>query len=180
MKKQNLIFSALTTTAMAGLLTFASAAQAGPNCDHKGGKGGHAKHSQMSDADKAAHMEKRLNRMATKLGLSDEQKTKVQALKLTGKNEIKPLRDESRALRTEIRGLDSSATDYAAKLADAANRQAEITRQLIVAKGTQHQQMATILTTEQLAQMKEMRTNRKGGKRGGKRHHRKHGNKQES
>ncbi len=180
MKTRTLLATTIATTTIAGLMTFASIAQAGPNCGGKGNKGGHAKHSQMSDTDRAAHMEKRLTRMAAKLGLSDEQKTQVQALKLNSRNDIKPLRDEQRALRKEIRQLDPNATDYAAKLADAANRQAELTRQMIVAKGTKRQEMASILTPEQLAKHKEMRASRKGGKRGGKRHHRKHGKKQES
>ncbi len=179
MKTQTLLTTTLATSAIAGLLTFASVAQAGPNC---GGKKGHAKYSQMSDADKTERMEKRLNRMATKLGLSNEQKTKVQALKQNSRNEIKPLRNEQRALRKEIRQLDPNANDYTAKLADAANRQAELTRQMIIAKGNKRQQMATILTPEQLAKKKEMRSNRKARfqKRMHKKHHRKHGSQQQS
>ncbi len=171
MKTQNILFKTLATTAIASLLTLGSVAQAGPNCG--GGKGGHAKYGEMSDATKAERMQKRMDRMATKLGLSEEQKTKVQALKTNSMNEIKPLREEQRALRTEIRNLDPTASDYTAKLADAANRQAELTRQMTVARGTQRQQMASILTTEQLAKQKELRASRKDGKRGGKRHHRK-------
>jgi len=169
MRRNTLLTTALASTAMASLLTFSSFANAGPSAD---GKSGHAKHSQMSDEAKAAHMEKRLNRMATKLGLTDEQKTKVKALKQTSRNEIKPLRNEQRALRKEIRDLDPKATDYTAKLADAANRKAELTRQMIIAKGNNRQQMATILTTEQLAKVKELRDSRKG--KSHKRKHRKH------
>lgn len=178
MKKRTILASSIVTTAIAGFLTFAGVSHASP----EGGKGGYGKHSQMSDADRAARMEKRLNRMASKLGLTDEQKTQLQALKTNSKNEFKPLRDEMRTLRQEIRNLDPKASDYSAKLADAANRQAELTRQMTVSKGAQRQQMATILTTEQLAKMKEMRGSRKGGKRGGKRrgHKGKHGQKQES
>ena len=173
MKTRTLLTTTIATSAIAGLLTFASVANAGPNCGGKNhNKGGHAKYGQMSDATKAERMQKRLDRMATKLGLSDEQKTKVQALKQNSRNEIKPLRNEQRALRKEIRQLDPSATDYAAKLADAANRQAELTRQMTIAKGTKRQQMANILTPEQLAKKKEMRANRKDGF--GKRMHRKH------
>ena len=163
----------LASTAIAGLLSFASVAQAGPNC------GGFAKHGQkygqMSDAKKSERMQKRMDRMATKLGLTDEQKTQVQALKQNSRNEIKPLRNERRALRREIRQLDPNASDYASKLADAANRQAEITRQLIIVRGTKRQQMSTILTPEQLAKKKEMRANRKARfhKRKHMRHHRK-------
>ncbi len=179
MKTRTLLATTIATSAMAGLITFASVAQAGPNCGGKGGKSGYAKHGQMSDTDRAAHMEKRLTRMAAKLELSDEQKTQVQAFRQNSRNEIKPLRNEKRALRQEIRQLDPKAADYEEKLADAANRQAELTRQMIVAKGTQRMQMATILTPEQLAKHKEMRANRKGKfqKRMHRKHHKKHGGK---
>ena len=60
MKKQTLLTTTLATSAIAGLLTFASVANAGPNC---GGKNKHGqKYSQMSDAEKTERMEKRLNR----------------------------------------------------------------------------------------------------------------------
>lgn len=182
MKRRTLLTTALASTAMASFFTFANVAQAGQNCGDKGGKGGYAKHAQMSDASKTGHMQKRLDRMSTKLGLSDDQKTQLQALKLNNRNDIKPLRDEQRALRKVIRELDPSASDYANKLADSANQQAELTRQMIVAKGNQRQQMATILTPEQLAKKKEMRASHKGGnhKRKGNRHHRKHGKQQQS
>ncbi|MEH6456675.1 MAG: Spy/CpxP family protein refolding chaperone [Cocleimonas sp.] len=177
MKTQTLLTTTFATTAIVGLLTFTNIANAGPNC---GGKGDHGKHgqkySQMSDADRTERMEKRLNRMATKLGLTDTQKTQLQALKQNSRNEIKPLRNEQRALRKEIRQLDPNAGGYAANLADAANRQAELTRQMIIAKGNKRQQMASILTPEQLAKKKEMRMNRKARfhKRKHMRHHKKH------
>lgn len=163
----------VASTLMTGLLAFASISNAGPGFGHKGG---YEKYSQMSEAEKAEHMEKRLNRMAKKLNLSDEQKTQMRALKQNRRNEIKPLRNEQRAIRKEIRQLDTNASDYQAKLADAANRQAEITRQMIIAKGNQRQQMATILTPEQLAKKKEMRAKRKAKYH--KKMHRKHHRKQ--
>lgn len=169
MKKQTLF----ATTLITSLLAFGSFAQAGPDY---GGKGGHAKWSNMSESDRSERMQKRLDRMASKLGLSAEQKTQVQALKQNRRNEMKPLRNEQRTIRKEIRQLDPNANDYAAKLADAANRQAEITRQMIIAKGNQRQQMATILTPQQLAKKKEWRAKRKAKfhKRNHKRHHRKY------
>lgn len=169
----------LATTLISGLLAVGTIANAGPGFGHKGGYG---KYSQMTEAEKSEHMEKRLNRMAKKLGLSDEQKTQMRALKQNRRNEIRPLRNEQRAIRKEIRQLDPNASDYAAKLADAANRQAEITRQMIIAKGNQRQQMATILTPEQLAKKKEMRANRKARfhKKMHRKHHRKNRQQSES
>ena len=153
MKTQTLI----VTTVLAGLLTLGGIAQA----DSYKGKDKHAKYGQMSEAERTAHKQKRLDRMAEKLGLSNEQKTQIQALKQNNHNEIKPLRNEQRVLRQEIRQLDPNASDYAAKLADAANRGAELKRQMIIAKGNKRKQMAAILTPEQLAKMKEMKSKRR-------------------
>ena len=168
--KKTLLVSTIATTAIASLLTFTNVANAAP-------EGEKAKYGQMTSADKSARMEKRMNRIAKKLGLTDAQKTQMQALKTNSKNEIKPLRDEMKSLRKEMRSLDPKALDYSAKLADVANRKAELSRQMTIIKGSQRQQMANILSAEQLATMNKMRDSRKGGKRGGKRHHRKHGKK---
>lgn len=163
----------LASTLLTSLIAFSSVSHAD---SEYGNKGGHAKHSQMTEAKKSERMEKRLNRMATKLGLSDDQKTQLRALKQNRRNEIKPLRDEQRAIRKEIRQLNPNASDYEAKLAGAANRQAEITRQMIITKGSQRQQMAAILTPEQLAKKKAMQAKRKAKfhKKMHRKHHRKH------
>jgi len=161
----------LATTLISGLLAVGTIAHAGPGSGHKG----HGKYSQMTEEQKSERMEKRLNRMAKKLGLSEDQKTQLRTLKQNRSNEYKPLRNEKRAISQEIRELDPNASDYAAKLADAANRQAEITRQMIIAKGNQRQQMAAILTPEQLAKKNEMHSKRKARyhKKMNRKHHRK-------
>jgi len=82
-------------------------------------------------------------------------------MKQNSRNEMKPLRFEKRALRKELRNLDPSASDYSAKLADIANRKAEIVRQMTILRGSKRQQIVQILTPEQQAKFKEMRKNRK-------------------
>ena len=150
MKTQILLISTLIT----GLVAFNTVAFAGPDCDDKSR---YAKYNQMSEEEKSERVEKRLSRMATQLNLTDEQIDQLRILKQTRRNEIKPLRSEQRAIRKEIRQLNPNDNDYAAKLADAANRQSELVRQLIIAKGYQRLQMASILTPEQLDKKKLMR-----------------------
>jgi len=150
----------LITSTIAGLLTFTNISLASPGY----GKNGSSKYSQMTEAEKAEHMQKRLDRMASKLGLTEEQKAEIQELKQTGNNDLQPLFIEKKELEKEIRELDTSVIDYADKLADAANRQAELTRQLIIAKGNQRQRINSILTPEQLEMKNEMKKNRKGKK----------------
>lgn len=155
----------LIGSAVAGIVALSSIAYAGPSCKHGGGK-----HGEYSAEQKAEYMQKRLDRMATKLGLSETQKTQVQALMQNHRNTMKPLRDEKRALREEMKALDPVATDYADKLAGIANRKGELESQITIANGNKRQQMAQILTPEQQSKMKEMRMSRKGKRHHGKRH----------
>jgi len=148
---------------LAGALAVTTAAYAGPHCK-KGGK-----HGKWSAEDKAAFMEKRMERMASKLELTDEQKEGMKSLMENHRNAMKPLHDEKRAIRQEMMNLDPKADDYAAKLADIANRKAEISRQITIARGEKRQKMAQLLTPEQLAKKQEMRAEH--GKRRGMRHH---------
>lgn len=167
MKRRTLLLTALPASFISALLVWGNVAHAGPGCGGKGKHGGY----EMSAERQAKHMEKKLNRIAKKLDLSSEQKAKMKQLRETHKNEMKPLRDEKRAIREEMRKLDANANDYAAKLADVANRQAEVSRQLTIAKGNFRQQIASILTPEQLAKKEELRGKFEKKHR---RHHRKH------
>ncbi len=154
----------LMGSAIVGLLGVGNVVYAGPHCKHGGGKQG--KYSHHNDQDRSAFMQNRFKRMASKLSLSETQQTQVQALRQNHQNTMKPLRNEKRGLRKEMRLLDPTATDYSAKLADIANRKAELTRQMTIAGGNKRQQMSLILTPEQLAKKQAMRVSRKD------RHHR--------
>ena len=143
-------------SAIAGALALGTIAYAGPMCKHGGGK-----HGEYSAEKKVEYMQKRMERMSSKLGLTDNQKTQVQTLIQNHRNTMKPLRNEKRALRQEMKNLDPAATDYSAKLADVANRKAELVSQITLANGNKRQKMAQILTPEQRTKMQEMRANRK-------------------
>lgn len=144
---------------IAGALAMGTMANAGPMCK-KGGKYG-GKHGM----DKSEFMQKRLDRMSTKLGLADDQKTKVQELMKNHRNAMKPLRDEKRAIRTEMMSLDATAADYDSKVEDIANRKSVVVRQMTIERANKRKQMTGILTPEQLAAKKAMHENRRG-KRG--------------
>lgn len=153
-------------------LSISSIAQAGPHCNKFGdGKHGY-KHGFKQGNKHGFHhrkspefMQKRLDRMAKKLALSDTQKQQVQALMQNHRNTVKPLRNEKHSLRKEMKRLDPSVSDYSAKLADIANRKAELVRQITIAQGNKRQQMVQILTDEQRAKRKAMRARHHGAKR---------------
>jgi len=161
MKNSTRLVTIITSTAIAGLLAFGNVAQA----ESGSGKGGKAKYSQMTDAEREAKMLEKVNRLAEKLGLSEAQKIQMISLKQSSKTQNSPLRQEMRALSKELKTLDPQSNDYAVKQA----RQGDLKNQLKAAKENERQQLAVILTPEQLAAMEEMKSNRKGGKKGGKR-----------
>ena len=144
---------------VAGALALGTMAHAGPNCKNGG------KHGAKGGMDKSEFMQKRFDRMSTKLGLSDTQKTKVQELMQNHRNAMKPLRDEKRALRTEMMSLDTTDPAYDSKVGGIANRKSAIVRDMTIARANKRKQMAGILTAEQQAAKKAMHERRKG-KRG--------------
>jgi len=152
MKTRTLLLSTLLTA----FLTLTTSAQAD---SHTNNTAQYDKSFDSSKHDK--RRQKRLARMAEKLGLSEQQKVQVNTLRQNHRNEAKPLRTEKRALRKELHKLDPNDATYAAKLADIANRQAAVERQLIILKGNKRQQMSRILTPEQMAKRKEMHAKRK-------------------
>ena len=139
---------------VAGALAMGTMANADSMCN-KGGKHG------KKGMDKSEFMQKRFDRMSTKLGLTAEQKTKVQELMQNHRNVMKPLRDEKRALRTEMMNLDPTADDYDAKVSGIANRESDNVRATTIAQANKRKQMAGILTPEQQATKKAMHENRK-------------------
>jgi len=164
--KRIFLTTSFASAVLASTMVLGTAAYASPNGGkHCGGKHGGGKHGGKPTVEM---MQKRLDRMAYKLGLSDAQKQQLITLKENKRNNMKPLREQGRALSKQIAQLDPKASDYDQKLAGIANTKAELTRSKIIAKGEMRKQMANILTPEQQAKMKELRKNRKGGSRHGK------------
>ncbi len=152
----------LLSSLLVSTLAISSVAQASPE--------GHyfKKHGKPS----AERIQKRFDRMAKKLDLSDVQKQQIKALKENRRNSMKPLREQRKELRGQMATLNPRASDYDQNVAEIANTKAELTRSMTIARGSSRKQMATILTVEQQAKLKKMRANRRGGFRRGfaKRH----------
>ncbi len=144
------------TSLLASTMVIGTAAYASPDGGKWKGKHGGKPTAEM--------MQKRLDKMAEKIGLSDGQKQQVKALFESKKSEREAKRAEYKALQEQMSQLDPTASDYDAKLASIANTKAELSRQKTIEKGEMRKQMALILTPEQQVKMKEMR---KGGKRHG-------------
>ena len=120
------------------------------------------------------HQEKRLQHLSEQLGLSDEQRARMQEL-MVAPTDRKANRDEQRDLHRQIRELDTRASDYNERL-DALILQAQ--QQLaerIRAMQAKRLAMQEILTDEQEEKLADMTHERmeKMEKRGhhGERHH---------
>jgi len=107
-------------------------------------------------------VKKRLNRLATKLELSEDQKLQMQVVMENQMNTIRPLREQKRALRESLRNLDPTANTYDEDLARLAFEKSELTRQMVLARGQNRKSMAAILTLEQQATMKQLHEKRRG------------------
>lgn len=143
------------STLLAGSLAVSTMALAGSGefCE-KGAKG-----------DKTEYMQKRLDRMSEKLGLSDDQKAQMKAV-MENKTDFKTQKE---ALRAEFKALDPTAATYEADLKTLAAKKAALVEQSTIERGMKRQQVAGILTAEQRTQMEEMKAKR--GKRGHRRGH---------
>lgn len=109
---------------------------------------------------KHASPEKRVEKMAQHLGLSEAQKQQILSLMTTHKANMKPLRDQKRALKRSMHSLDPNAADYMAQLSNLAEQKANLVRQKTLAKGQHRQQLFALLTPEQQNKMRQMRQQR--------------------
>lgn len=96
-------------------------------------------------------------RMAEKLNLSDEQKTRVKQIMEDSKTRVKPLMESLRAGHQEVENLGTDGTFNEAEVQKIAASQAETTRQLIIEKEKTKAQIFAVLTPEQRAQAAEMK-----------------------
>ena len=139
-----------------GFATAPAMAEGGEGGWKKGHKGHHGKMHHRGKRGK--HM---MKRMARKLGLTDEQKAEMKTLREAHREEMKPLREQRKAIRTSLEALDPAAADYDAQITVIADQQANLARQMFILKNKMKQQMSAVLTDEQRAKMKEMRAERK-------------------
>lgn len=124
------------------------------------GHRGCGKHHKQGGKYSEQHMQKRMERLTDKLGLSKEQTEKMQAAMKSKRDTREDFRGQMKAVRENMRNLDPTADDYDVKLAELAKQKAELVRQMTVTKGKQRQTMAQILTPEQRAKMKQLRSER--------------------
>lgn len=140
------------------------AATAGIATAHEKGDGGWGRHNP----------EKRLERMTEQLGLSDEQRSQMQALM-----EQRPERGAGRETFRKLHDLDPNAADYQQQLDELVKQAQEQMGERIRARAAHRAAVAEILTDEQEQKLKDWKEERregwkehhgKGDHHGGRRH----------
>lgn len=137
------------TTLGAGI---ASADGKGERCQ---GEGRHGKYEQM---EKHGHKsQQRLKKMADKLDLSDAQQEQMKQLFRDQRDAMKAQKDRFHDMRTAMRDLDVSASDYDQQVAALASQAEQNAAAMVNMRAAQKKAMFELLTPEQQAEFLEMK-----------------------
>jgi protein CpxP len=157
--------AALSLSAVLGLGSFAAIAQTAPNdgsSDQKTvkrerrGGGRFGKHHRGG--------KRRGGMMFAKLNLSEEQKAQLKELRQTSRESVKPVRDELRAKRRELRQSKTGGTFNEGLAAQKLSEMAPLQAKLMGEKLKLRQAMQAILTPEQKTQLETARAERKANR----------------
>ena len=110
------------------------------------------------------------DRLFARLNLTDDQKAKMKQIRETFATTNKPLMEQLRAKRKELRQASEGGTFNEALATQKLTEMAGLQAKLMGARFQIHQQMLTVLTPEQKTQLDQLKTQfkeRRGGRRGG-------------
>lgn len=104
-----------------------------------------------------------------RLNLSDDQKAKLRTIRESFAERNKPLREQLRAKRQELRQASEGGTFNEALATQKLTESAALEAKLMGERFKLHQEMLSVLTAEQKAQMDQLKTqfkDHRGGRRG--------------
>jgi len=108
--------------------------------------------------------------MFKQLNLTEDQKAKIKQIHESFATQNKPLRDELRAKRQELRQASEGGTFNEALATQKLTEMASLQAKLMGVEFQEHQQMLAVLTPEQKAQLEQSKAQFKA-RRGGMRNH---------
>jgi len=118
--------------------------------------------------DGEGNMERRAERVAEKLDLSDSQRDQFKQIHEQGRGEGKTIHEAMQKNRDALHKLNPSAKGYSKQVAQLANEKAELVKQMVVHKSEVRAELHAMLTPQQREKMSQMKMERKGkGKRSG-------------
>jgi protein CpxP len=121
-------------------------AQQGQRMERHGGRGGHKGWGGMREGG-----------FFRQLNLTDDQKAKMKQIRESFAQTNKPLRDQLRAKRQELRQASEGGTFNEALATQKLTEIAPLEAKLMSSEHNLHQQMLSVLTTEQKAQLEQSR-----------------------
>ncbi len=155
MKKSSkaLLASVLIVSSL-GLVATVSAKQYSdrPDCE----RGGHHMGSGHERGDKGF----KLDRMAKKLNLGDDQRTQIEAIMEASKQQMSDQRDKVQANREQLRSLTMQSPLDEVAVRTIADAQGDLKADMIFLRAQQRAKINAILTDEQRAELEDM-----GGKK---------------
>jgi len=149
-----LFTSALTITAIS--------AHAGSEYCDEAKKGGHGYSQHHGGKHGERHHGKRhggqymLKRLTKKLDLTEDQQAQLKTFRDDQKAKNDTLREQMKALRTEMHALDTQSADYDSQVAALADKKADLGRQMFIQRAATRQHLESILTDEQRTKFKAL------------------------
>lgn len=105
-----------------------------------------------------------MNYMSEQLGLSEEQKTKIAAIKAEKKTIMQSLRKKKREIKHKLQQLDPKSANFKNDVFSLAAEKGVISQRMVVEKGEMRFKIASLLTDQQLARKQELRKQHQQGK----------------
>jgi periplasmic protein CpxP/Spy len=135
--------------AVAQTVTTDQGAQQGQRTERRGGRGGHKGHDGWGGM--------RAGGFFRQLNLTDDQKAKMKQIRESFAQSNKPLRDQVRAKRQELRQASEGGTFNEALATQKLTEIAPLEAKLMASQHNLHQEMLSVLTAEQKAQLEQSR-----------------------
>ena len=132
--------------AVAQTVTTNQGTQQDTHAGHRGGRGGHKGWGGMREGG-----------FFKQLNLTEDQKAKIKQIRETFAQTNKPLRDQLRAKRQELRQASEGGTFNEALATQKLTEIAPLEAKLMASEHNLHQEMLSVLTAEQKAQLEQSR-----------------------
>jgi protein CpxP len=97
-------------------------------------------------------------KIAQKLELTDEQKTRIREILQSQRERVRPLMQEKRQIHLQMKNLGKDGVFDEARVSELATRKAEIDKQLTIEFQRTKASIFAVLTSEQRAKMEQMQS----------------------
>ena len=161
-KVKVLAIASLSAVVLAASIAVAQSVKTDPQGDKGGRRGWHGEGAKRGFHGGGA--------LFSRLNLTDDQKAKIKQIRESFAERNKPLREQLRSKRQELRQASEGGTFNEALATQKLTEMAGLEAKMMGARFQLHQEMLTVLTAEQKAQLDQMKTQfkgRHGGRRGG-------------